>query len=116
MEDTTKHYVRINEQDHIIKGFSDAFPNEVLETDICINENGQRHFELNGVVNPALVNEQGIALYKYDDGVVERTAEEIAQELAEIELLNSLVPTAEEIAQAERTIETIELLQELEVI
>lgn len=72
-----KHYIRLDTQNRIIKGFSDAFELPV-DDDICINEQGGRHFELFGVVNPPLMNMQGIYIYKYVDGaVMERTAEEI---------------------------------------
>ena len=48
-----KHYIRLDENNYVIKGFSDAFE-EPLPTDICINENGGRHFELFGEINPNL--------------------------------------------------------------
>lgn len=114
--DKNKHYISIDEQNIIIKGFSDVFE-QPTDTDICIDENGQRHFELFGEINPALINEQGIALYKWDgEQVAQRTTEEIQTELDELYLLHSLVPTQDEIDKAIRTIETIELLKDLEVI
>ena len=61
----------------IIKGFSTDFE-DPQESDICINEEGGRHFEMCGKINPNLVNEKGIYLYKYENGeVVPRTEEEI---------------------------------------
>ena len=80
-----KHYVIINENGVIIKGFSTDFeqPNNV---DICICEDGGRHFELNGVINPSLFNYYGAPLYKMVDGkVVARTQEEI--EAAKVEVV-----------------------------
>ena len=41
----SKHYIRKDENKIIIKVFSDAFE-KPLETDICINENGGRHYHL----------------------------------------------------------------------
>ena len=56
-----KHYIRIDTEGRIIKGFSDAFE-QPIDGDICINEKGGRHFEMLGVVNPPLMNMQGIAV------------------------------------------------------
>jgi len=69
------HYIRLSEQNHIVKGFSDAFE-EPLETDIIINAEGDRHFELNGVVNPSLFDDNQCPLYEYDNGILELTGEE----------------------------------------
>lgn len=60
-----KHYIRLNSDNMIIKGFSTAFE-KPLETDICINEKGGRHFEIDGVINPPLFDEKGCHLYRYD--------------------------------------------------
>lgn len=77
-----KHYIRIDANNCIIKGFSDAFE-EPEGNDIGINQEGGRHFELLGHINPSLINESGIHLYKYTDGVVTETTEaERAAELA----------------------------------
>jgi hypothetical protein len=40
-----KHYIRTNGTGHIIKAFSSDFEAS-LEADICINEDGDRHFHL----------------------------------------------------------------------
>ncbi|GAU79497.1 hypothetical protein [Fusibacter sp. 3D3] len=72
------HYIRLNEQSHIIKGFSDAF--EIpLETDICICKEGVRHFELNGVVNLSLFDFNNVPKYKYVEGEILETTEEERQ-------------------------------------
>ncbi len=77
-----KHYIRLDSNNCIIKGFSDAFE-EPEESDICINQEGGRHFELFGRINPSLINESGIHLFKYSDGVIIETTEaERAEELA----------------------------------
>lgn len=76
-----KHYIRLHET-NIIKGFSDAFETP-LETDICINEDGGRHFELNGVINPPLQDENGCCLYRCVNGIIEtKTCEELEAEHA----------------------------------
>lgn len=62
-----KHYVKLDLNNYIIKGFSDAFE-QVIETDIYISEGG-RHFELNGVINPSLFN-NGVPIYKFIDDTV----------------------------------------------
>lgn len=77
-----KHYIRIDANNCIIKGFSDAFEQPEVN-DICINQEGDRHFELLGQVNPSLTTISGIHLYKYTDGAVTETTEsERAAELA----------------------------------
>lgn len=93
--ETTKHYIRVDDQNRIIKGFSDAFE-EPLETDICVNEDGGRHFKLNNAVNPPLTDVEGIYLYKYDNGIVERTPMELEgdrapQPKSEFEVLRETV-------------------------
>lgn len=84
MEFYNKHYIRLDTENRIIKGFSDAFE-QPIDGDICINKQGGRHFELLGVVNPLLMDMQGIYLYKYVDGVIkERTTEEIQADINKI--------------------------------
>ena len=72
-----KYYVIIDESGRILRGFSDDFEQPDANA-ICINEDGGRHFELNGVINPPMVDYNGTPLYKLDGGkVVERTQEEL---------------------------------------
>ena len=78
MLDFNKHYIRV-ENGVVVKGFSDAFENP-LETDICINEKGGRHFEIDGVINPPLYDERGCHLYRYDTELRKATPEEIETE------------------------------------
>lgn len=81
----SKHYIRLNPKNQIIKGFSTDFESP-LETDICINEDGQRHFELDGVVNPSLMDNNSCHKYIYENEVIrEATEEEIQAELMEHE-------------------------------
>jgi len=91
----SKHYVRIDSKNNIIKGFSTDFENSI-EGDICVNEDGGRHFQLLNIINPSMVNKQMIYLYKYVDYVIQlKTDEEIALEVSE---LPALPKTEQEIA------------------
>lgn len=80
-----KHYIRLYGTT-IIKGFSDSFESP-LETDICINNKGDRHFELFGKLNPQLQDETGY-FYKYIDGKVVQEITPIAPTLHKEEPLN----------------------------
>lgn len=78
MEFYNKHYIRV--VDGIVtKGFSDAFE-EPTETDICINEKGGRHFEIDGEINPPMFNENFCHLYRYDGKLRKATDEELKAE------------------------------------
>lgn len=78
--DANKHYIRLDDENNIIKGFSDAFK-QPQPDDILINEQGGRHFELLGQVNPSLVDGRGVHLYKYVNGqIVVKTPDEINRE------------------------------------
>lgn len=103
-----KHYIRVVDG-IVIKGFSDAFE-KPLETDICINEKGGRHFEIDGRINPHLINRNidnfnrfnhvsrmmpksfassqypGTHIYRYDTELRKATQEELA---AEYEIIKS---------------------------
>ena len=73
-----KHYIRLSDT-MVVKGFSDAF--EIpLETDICINEQGGRHFEIDGVINPQLYDMRGCHLYRYDGKLRKATEDELKTE------------------------------------
>ncbi len=90
-----RHYITVDEQGRIVDGFSDAFRNPT-NTDICINERGGYQFRLfpGGEENPALKEENGIPLYRYEGGVIEhRTVEDIAEDIA---ALPALEPTEDE--------------------
>lgn len=58
-----KHYIRHDESSRVIKGFSSAFE-QPLQTDICICEDGGRHFEWQGNINPPMYLECGCPKYK----------------------------------------------------
>ena len=80
-----KHFITVDEQNRIVRGFSDAF-RQPADTDICINEQGGYQFRLfpGGEENPSLHEWQHmIPLYKYENGkVVKRTEEEIEADIA----------------------------------
>ena len=105
----SKHYIRLDANNCIIKGFSTDFE-EPQETDICINEDGGRHFELNGEVNPTLVEMSGCHLYRYNDGeVIETTEEERAAELASFPNVIESDPVAEYMIDLDFRLSKIEL-------
>jgi len=75
----SKHYIRHDINDRVIKGFSDTpeFNNTILETDTCICQDGGRHFEWDGVINPPMHLKCGCPKYK---NLMElMTEEDIAQ-------------------------------------
>ena len=80
-----KHYIRINEYGHIILGFSDAFE-QPKESDILINAKGGLHFRFKegGIENPILFTDEGIPLYRWDNTVIQRTAEELQADIDNI--------------------------------
>ena len=87
-----KHYITLNANGVVLRGFSTDFELP-SENDVCIREDGERHFELNGVVNPPMTDYHGVPLYKLIDGVVvERTAEERQMEISPV----VTIPTIEE--------------------
>ena len=90
-----KHYIRIDEENRIVKGFSDAFE-ESQEDDIVIAEQANRHFQLpfKGHVNPPIKTDEGIPLYKYENGEVKTRSEEEIQ--SDIDALPPHPPTINE--------------------
>ena len=72
-----KHYIITHEIGRVLRGFSDDFEQPDASA-ICINEDGGRHFELDGVVNPPMTDWYGAPLYKFDGKqVIERTKLEL---------------------------------------
>ena len=72
-----KHYIITDETKRVLRRFSDDFEQPDAGA-ICINEDGGRHFELNGIINPPMMDSNGTPLYKFDGKqVVERTKEEL---------------------------------------
>lgn len=75
--DGYKHYIRINSSNVIIHRFSSAFE-EPQPGDICVNENGGRHY------NEPIVNERGQYDRKWlDDEELPRSQEELDMEWLE---------------------------------
>lgn len=58
-----KHYITTDEQGRVLRGFSDDFEQPEANA-ICINEDGGRHFQLNGVISP---------IYNWTGGTVGKT-------------------------------------------
>lgn len=72
-----KHYCRLDKAGRIIYCYSDAF--EIpADGDICFNEDGTRHVQIDGTYNPYLFTRDRIPLYKWDGAqVVKRSEEEM---------------------------------------
>lgn len=84
-----RHYITVDEENRIIRGFSDAF-SQPSDTDICINERGGYQFRLfpGGRENPRLFDRGAVpvALYRWDGSdPVLRTAEELEADRAAAE-------------------------------
>lgn len=67
MDYYNKHYIRADNENKILYGFSDAFE-QPQEGDICINEQGSYQFRLvpGGEENPQLFDEEGNPLYRWN--------------------------------------------------
>lgn len=65
-----RHYIRKDDNKNIIKTFTTAFE-EPEQDDICVNENGDRHYNLD------IKTPEGYYKYKYDKEIIEKTQEEI---------------------------------------
>jgi hypothetical protein len=68
-----KHYIRIDEINNIIAGWSDGpLPDMPTDGAICINEKGGYQFRLfaGGEENPALKKRNGMYLYRYADNKI----------------------------------------------
>lgn len=81
-----KHYIRLDNQSRIVKGFSDLIE-QPLETDICINKDASSQFMLLGNQNPPLIDFDRCHLYKYvNSEILETTEAEKQAELADLPL------------------------------
>ena len=69
-----RHYIRIDADGRIVKGFSDAFE-QPQEGDICTNEQGGYQFRLEpgGQENPLLRDDDGKLLYFWNGKAAELT-------------------------------------------
>ncbi len=83
-----KYYIRINENDRVVKVFSDVFE-KAEESDILIGEGNGSQFRANkeilgeelqgvaGIENGlGLINEQGLYCLKFDNGKIEKVSDE----------------------------------------
>lgn len=73
-----RHYIKIDDQNRIIDGWSDGvFPDRNTTDAICINEQGGYQFRLfpDGEENPILYTTDGIPLYEWDGEEVEKRTE-----------------------------------------
>ena len=70
-----KHYIRVNAEGMIIKGFSDAFE-QPIEGDILINEKGGRHFEINGETNPSLFDNNMCHIFRFENNTIRKSTED----------------------------------------
>jgi hypothetical protein len=66
-----KHYIRLNADNYIIKGFSTVFE-QPQPGDICINDDGSYQFRLfpGGTENPMLFDENRDWIYQYINGEI----------------------------------------------
>lgn len=104
-----KHYISVDEHGRIVEGFSDAF-HQPSDNDICINEQGSYQFRLfpGGEENPFLFEEHGIPLYKYDGSVADRSAEEIAADIAALPEPEVTPSTEDRVTELENTTSALE--------
>jgi len=94
-----KHFIITDELGRVLRGFSDDFEQPEANA-ICIREDGGRHFEIDGVINPPMTDYNGVPLYSFDGGkVVERTKLQLEADKPAV----ISVPTIEE------RVQTIEL-------
>ena len=108
-----KHYIITDELGCVLRGFSDDFE-QPTNGAICINEDGGRHFELGGIINPPMTDYNGTPLFKFDGAkVVARTQEEmdadkpvivpiptLDERLAEVEAVVKGTPSYGELLEA----------------
>ena len=75
-----KHYITVDDRGRITDGWSDGphRDDKSTESAICINDKGGYQFRLfpGGEENPLLFTMDGIPLYKYVDGAVQKRSEE----------------------------------------
>lgn len=85
MEFYNKHYILLDGESRIIDGWSDGpLAGKDTEGAICINEQGGYQFRLfpDGEENPALIDSDGVHLWKWAGEVLPTTQEEHTAERA----------------------------------
>lgn len=79
------HFIFLDGENRIIDGWSDGlFPDKPTDEAICINEQGGYQFRLfpDGEENPALIDSDGVHLWKWVGEVLPTTEEERTAERA----------------------------------
>lgn len=69
-----KHFITVDENNVVMRGFSDDFE-QPSANDICINADGGRQFEIEGVINPPMRDGLGAPLYKAVGGKIQERTE-----------------------------------------
>lgn len=72
------HYIKVDDQNRIIDGWSDGvFPDRDATSAICINAQGGYQFRifLSGEENPILYTADGVPLYEWDGEEVQKRTE-----------------------------------------
>lgn len=108
-----KQYILLDGENRIIDGWSDGlFPDKPTEGAVCINERGGYQFRLfpDGEENPALIDSDGVHLWKYDDKVLATTEEEREAERASFPVIPPQPSADEKIAYLEARLEATETL------
>ena len=85
MEFYNKHYILLDGESSIVDGWSNGlFPDKPTEGAVCINEQGGYQFRLfpDGEENPALIDSDGVHLWKWAEEVLPTTEEERTAERA----------------------------------
>jgi len=113
MEFYNKHYILLDGENRIIDGWSNGpLAGKDTEDAICINEQGGYQFRLfpDGEENPALIDSDGVHLWKYDDKVLATTEEEREAERASFPVIPPQPSADEKIAYLEARLEATETL------
>ena len=108
MDEYSKHYIKTDDQDRIVSGWSSAvFPDRDTTGAICINDQGGYQFRLStdGEENPYLLDgEYMVPLYKWDGkNVVKRTQDEIDADIAALGNPDPSKSTEERLTDLEET-------------
>lgn len=113
-----KHYITVDDQNHIIDGWSNGPHPERDTTDaICLNEQGSYQFRLMpiGEENPSLYTMDGIPLYNWNgEQVIKRSDEEIEADRAEM-IANQPTPEPTEIEKLRADLDYVMLMNGLDV-
>lgn len=103
-----KHYIRIDENNKVIYGYSDSFEKS-LSTDICINEDGARQFELLGEVNPILLDSRGCHRFIYDSKTTSTEIEIVEDASDEVVVTEDIDTSGVKLDDEEATLEDVDV-------